>query len=194
MKKLVCILTVLLCLCAFSLPCFAADEADVIFTVKAEQKQDENVVVTVVASENSSLYTTEFCITYAVSDLEIIENSIMPGGAVKDLNPIVTLNRVAEDKIKISYTATEPFNDEGAICRFECRALKSTSSPLFIDVEHAETFDGEHIRSLTAQGKGTRVSITEQPVKLSLVAVFVIIMVVGIIVVFILIKKQKSKK
>ncbi len=195
MKKLVCILTVLLCLCACAVPCFA-ENADVVFTLKAEQKPEENVAVNIFASKDSSLYTTEFYITYDKGSLEFVEDSAVPGEAVASLNPIVTAIEVVPGKIKVSYTSTKPFDQSGAICRVEFRALRTAEVPLSIEIEHAETFDGEHIRSLTTIGDGTRVSITEQPAEVSLVAIIVAVaLVVGVIVAaVIVIKKKKNSK
>lgn len=194
MKKLICILTALLILCAAAVPCFAEETADIILTVKAEQEPKENVVVYVYASKDSALYTTEFYLTYASADLEFIENSIRPGDAVDGLNPIVTATEVAEGKLKISYTGTEPLDEAGAICKLEFRAERSTSAPIFIEIEHAETFDGEHIRALTAKGEGTRANVTEQPVQLPYAAIFAAVLLIGIVVVFILIRKKNREK
>ncbi len=191
MKKLVCILTALLLLCVYTIPCLAAD---VVFTVKAEQELKENVVVTVYASKDSALYTTEFYLSYAPADLRFVENSIKAGQAVANLNSYVSATKVSDGKIKISYTATKPLDEAGAVCQLEFRALRSTSAPIFIEIEHAETFDGEHIIALEAEGEGTRAPVTEQPVELPLVAIFVAVMVVGIIVLIVLIKKKKLKK
>lgn len=194
MKKLICILSALLILCVCAIPCFAEETADIILTVKAEQEPEENVVVYVYASKDSALYTTEFYLTYAPADLKFIANSVMPGDAVKGLNPIVTATEVAQGKLKLSYTVTDPLDESGAICKLEFRAERSTSAPIFIEIEHAETFDGEHIRSLTAKGQGTRANVTEQPVQLPYAAIFAAVLLIGIVVVFILIRKKKREK
>ena len=194
MKKLICILFALLILCLCAIPCFAEESADIILTVKAEQKPKENVVVYVYASKDSALYTTEFYLTYAQADLEFIANSAIPGDAVKELNPIVTATEIAEGKLKISYTGTEPLDEAGAICKLEFRAERSTSAPLFIEIEHAETFDGKNIRALTAKGEGTRANVTEQPVQLPYAAIFAAVLLIGIVVVFVLIRKKNREK
>lgn len=192
MKKLVCILTVLLCLCAFAVPCFAAD-ADVIYTVQGEQKPDENVVVNVYVSKDSSLCATDFYVIFPESDLKFVKNSAIAGAQAASLNPLVTATQVAPGKIKVSYACSNPLEVSASICRLEFRALRTTSTPVKLEVESAATYDGEHIRALTTHVDNTRISITQQPVELSLVAIFVIILVVGIIVVIILIKKQTGK-
>ncbi len=194
MKKLICILFALHILCLCAIPCFAEESADIILTVKAEQEPEENVVVYVYASKDSALYTTEFYLTYAQADLEFIANSAIPGDAVKELNPIVTATEVAEGKLKISYTGTEPLDEAGAICKLEFRAERSTSAPLFIEIEHAETFDGKNIRALTAKGEGTRANVTEQPVQLPYAAIFAAVLLIGIVVVFVLIRKKNREK
>lgn len=99
MKKLACILTVVLCLFSFAVPCFAAD---VIYTVKGKQEPKENVVVDICISKDSSLYATDFYINYAEADLKFIENSVIAGEATLSLNPLITATHVEPGKIKIS--------------------------------------------------------------------------------------------
>jgi len=193
MKKLVCILTVLLCLFSCAVPCFAADAADVTFTVKGEQPPKENVVINVYVSNDSSLYATDFYIIYAESDLKFIKKSVTAGEAASLLNPMITATEVAPGKVKISYASSNPIDISGSICRLEFRALRDTSAPVKLEIESAATYDGKHIRSLTTNVENTRISITKQPVDIALVAVFVAVLVVGIIVLIVVIKKKKDE-
>lgn len=193
MKKLVCILTVLLCIFTFSVPCFAED-ADVIFSVRGEQKPKENVDVNICVSKDSSLYATDFYINYAEVDLEFVEKSVAAGAASYSLNPLITATRVAPGRIKISYACSKPVEESGSICMLEFRALKTTSAPVKLEIESAATYDGKNIRSLTTKVENARISITEQPVDISLVAVFAAVLVVGGIVLIILLKKKKGRK
>lgn len=192
MKKIICLFTAFVCLCAFTVPCLAA--TDVIFTLKAEQQHNKNVIANIYISKDSSLYTTEFNITFDPNELEFIEKSIAAGDAIKELDPYISANQVAPGQVKISYTCTEPIDKSGELCRIELRAKTNTQAKIDIEIDHAETFDGDHIRSLSAQAEGTVINITKQANFPFAAVIIGIVAVAAVAAVIVTIKKRKHKK
>lgn len=160
MKKLICVLTAVLCCAACFVPCFAA--IDVYFTLQAFQQPGENVKLSVNISKDSALYTTEFFITYDENTLEFIENKSDTGTITAELNPYFSATKVSDGKIKVSYTSAKPLDSAGELCSLEFRAKSNTYTEFKADIDHAETFDGEHIRSLSVQTSPTSINIVKQ--------------------------------
>lgn len=192
MKKLVCILTAMLCLSTCFVPCFAA--ADVGFTLRASQQPDENVKLSVYISKDSSLYTTEFFITYDENTLEYVEAGSKAGEITAELNPYFSATKVSDGKVKVSYTSAKPLDSAGELCLLEFRAQNDSKVDFGIEIDHAETFDGKHIRSLTAQTTPTNISVIKQfYIGTGAVTAIIAAVCVAAAGVIILIKKKKHK-
>ncbi len=192
MKKLVCIATVILCLATCFVTCFAA--TDVCFTLKAFQQPDENVKLSVNISKDSALYTTEFFITYDENTLEFIEADAKAGKIAAELNAYFSATKVSDGRIKVSYTSSKALDSAGELCTLEFRTKKDSYINFDIEVDHAETFDGEHIRSLSTQTSQTSISVAKQ-FYLGTGAVIAIIGAIcaAVIAVVIIVKNKKSK-
>ncbi len=189
MKKLICLATVIFCLSTCFLPCFAA--SDIICTLKAEQPPKENVTLSVNISKDSSLYTTEFYIHFNPDDVEYLKNKTSVGKITEELDPYFSATEVSDGKIKISYTSTKPLNTAGELCKLEFRAKTDAFTFFNIEIEHAETFDGE-IRSLTHQAVNANVTITKQSSSAITVIIVSCCAVVAVTVAVIAVKKKKS--
>lgn len=192
MKKLICIATVIFCLVACFVPCSAAHT--VIFTLKAEQQPEENVKLSVTVSKDSSLYTSEFFINYDENALDFIERKAKAGEITTELHPYFSATKVSDGKIKISYTSSKPLDISGILCELEFRAEKDTYTGFNIEIDHAETFDGEHIRSLDVECADISVEVTEQfrlntAVLIAIAAAICAVVITAVVY----IKKKKSK-
>lgn len=191
MKKLICIITVLLCITASTLPCLASP--DVIFTVSAFQEKGNNITVDINVSKDSALYTTEFYILFDHNVVSFVRGSEKGGDIVAGLKPYITATEVEDGKIKVSYTSTKPLNTAGVLCRLEFRSKTDSFVRFDIEVEHAESFDGKEIYSLTAEGVYGSVSAQKQtPAGVTVVAVAV--SVAAVVAVTVLIAKKKNRK
>ena len=192
MKKLVCIATVIFCLAACFVPCYAAHT--VIFTLKAEQQPEENVKLSVTISKDSSLYTSEFFINYDENTLDFIESKAKAGEITAELQPYFSATKVSDSKIKVSYTSSKPLDIGGTLCELEFRAKKDIYTGFIIEIDHAETFDGEHIRSLDVECVGTGVEVTEQfHLNAAVLIVIAAAICTAAITAVIYIKKKKSR-
>ena len=189
-KKSAFIFLTFVLLCVFSFNCFAAGSFDM--SLSAAQREGENLSVTVNVSEGSALYTTEFYVLYNADELEFEADSGTWGEATKELSPYITVVEAEKGKLKASYTATKSLDGGGALLSFEFKAKKDTVTDLKLEVEHAETFDGEHIRSLEVTAKGTQVQVEKQSDVLPVVLACVGVAVVAVAVV-VAVKLKKNK-
>ncbi len=191
MKKLLSLAAVVLCLSTCFIHCFAA--SDIIFTLKAEQPQKENISLSVNVSKDSALYTTEFYIHFNADEVEFIESKFTAGEIVAELDPYFSATEVSEGKVKVSYTSTNPLDSAGELCKLEFRAKEDSFAYFNIEIEHAETFDGEEIRTLTTQGENTSLTIKKQPaVNLIVIIVSVCAVIAAAAVAIAVIKNKKS--
>lgn len=194
MKRIASVLLVaMLCLC-FASQAFAAGTH---LTLDAFQPENSNLDVKVDISANSALYTAEFYINYPSDKMEFVEGSVVTGDAVEEVSPYLIATETEPGRIKISYTATEAINKEGALCRMSFKPRGNHYVTLGLELEHAETFDGEHIRTLELTSTGTSTHITEIPFWAGeniAAAAVVLVMIFGIAVVIILRIKHKKKQ
>lgn len=191
MKKLICIATALLCLLASTFPCYAS--ADVIFTVKADQPKMQNITVDINVSKDSALYTTEFYVIYSAHDVEFISGSEKGGDIVDELDPYITANETEPGKIKVSYTSTKPLNSAGVLCSLKFRA-KTTGFVYFnIEVDHAESFDGEEIYSLTTMAQNAGITTEKQASPVTVAVIVAAVVAAGVVVAVVVLKKKKKK-
>ncbi len=152
MKKLFCILTALLLLAVSVLPACAVDFSCAVPTVKGGKKTELSLNV----DEKSDLYTAEFVLTYDPNSYRYT-GKFAPGRACEGLSPYLEIAETEPGKIKIVYTATEPLTASGALCTLGFRTGRRAEQGVFdLTVEHAETFDGKHIRTLPVTAPGTR--------------------------------------
>ena len=194
MKKLASVILVLL-LCV----CFASGSlaADTHLTLDAFQPENSNLDVKVDITANSALYTTDFYIIYESDKMEFVEGSVVTGDATQELSPYLIATQVEEGRIKISYTATEALNKEGALCRMSFKPKGNHYVTFGLEVEHAETFDGENFPSLELVPVGTSTHITEIPFWAGeniAAAAVVLVMIFGIAVVVVLRVRHKKKQ
>lgn len=191
MKKLVCIITVLLCLGTCFMSCLAAP--DLYFTLRAEQQPKENVKLNVNISKDAALYTTEFYINYNTDEVKFLESKSAVGENAAELNPVFSATEISKGRIKVSYTATSPLDDAGALCVLEFRAKADTIAYFNMEAEHAETFDGEHIRSLSMHCTATSTQVQKQAHISTGAVVAVIAAAAAAVIAVVIIKKKKSK-
>ena len=187
------ILTAMLCLC-FACNAFAAGSH---LSLDAFQPENSNLDVKVDITANSALYTTEFYITYESDKMEFVEGSVVTGDAAQEVSPYLIATQVEEGRIKISYTATEALNKEGALCRMSFKPRGNHYVTLGLEIEHAETFDGEEILPLELTPVGTSTHVTEIPFWAGeniAAAAIVLVMLFGIAVVIILRIRHKKKE
>lgn len=195
MKKLASVLLIMLFCLSFAFNSFAADY---ILTLDAFQPENSNVDVKVDISAGSELYTAEFYIIYESDKMEFVEGSVVVGDAAEELSPYIVASETEEGRLKISYTATEALTNEGTVCRMSFKPKGNHYVTLDLELDHAETFDGEHIRTLELKPIGTSSHITEIPFWAGeniAAAAVVLVMLFGIAVVVVLrIKHKKSQK
>ncbi|MBR6618991.1 MAG: hypothetical protein IKK85_01460 [Clostridia bacterium] len=149
MKKLVLFLSVLLCF-LFSFSAVAADGA---ITLEAKQIENE-IVLALNISENSKLCTTEIYIEYPEDAVEFKTGSCVAGSAAAELSPYITASVLSDGILKISYTCTDVLTAGGEICTLSFKPKKDATVIFTPEIEHAETFDGKHIRSLSFTAEG----------------------------------------
>ncbi len=193
-KKFAAVFTVLVLCLAFS---FGSLAADCTFALDAFQPENSNVDIKVDITADSQLYTAEFYVIYESDKMEFVEGSVVAGDATQNISPYIVASETQKGKIKISYTATEPLTKSGSICKMSFRPNSNHYATLGLEVEHAETFDGENILSLEAAANGTSVHITEIPFWAGeniAAAAVVLVMVAGIGIVFVLKLKHKKAK
>ncbi len=193
MKKIIsAAVSVLLCL-AFALPCFAAGNT---LAVEAFQPENSNVEVKIsVVNKDSELYTTEFYVIYDPNSIEYIEGSHSLSEDVAELSPYLTVAVQEKGRLKLSYTSTEALRESATLCKLSFKPLKNTLTAIDLEIEHAETFDGEHIRSLEFTANGTTVHATEIPfwAHINVAAAGVCaVMILGIILILILRLRHKK--
>ena len=187
------ILVTVLCLC-FASSAFAAD---LHLSLDAFQPENSNLDVKVDITANSALYTTEFFITYESDKMEFVEGSVVTGDAAQEVSPYLIATQVEEGKIKISYTATEALNKEGTLCRMSFKPRGNHYVTLGLEIEHAETFDGENFPALEITPVGTSTHVTEIPFWAGeniAAAAIVLVMLLGIAVVIVLRIRHKKKE
>ncbi len=190
MRKLLCILTVLLLLAASVLPACAVDFSCAVPTVKGGKKTELSLNV----EDSSNLYTAEFVLTYD-PDSYRFTGKYAPGSACEGLSPYLEVAENETGRIRIVYTATEPLTAGGALCTLGFRANRRAEQGVFdLTVEHAETFDGKRIRTLPASASGTRGLI--EPVGNVLLAIGLVLAVIGVCLslTVLLIKLKKWKE
>ncbi len=192
MKKLICIATALLCLLASAIPCYAS--ADIIFTVSANQPKLQNITVDINVSKDSALYTTEFYIFYSAHDVEFIEGSEKGGDIVKELDPYITATMVEPGKIKVSYTSTKPLDSAGVLCSLKFRAKTTGFVNFNIEVEHAESFDGEEIYTLSTISENTSITTKKQASAGLIVAIVTGCVAIAAAVTYVALNKKTNKK
>ncbi len=194
MKKLASIILVaLLCLCFAS----NALAADCHLTLDAFQPENSNLDVKVDIAANSTLYTAEFYIIYPSDKMEFVEGSVVTGDAAEEVSPYLIATETEPGRIKISYTATEALNKAGTLCRMSFKPKGNHYVNLDLELEHAETFDGEHIRTLDIKPIGVATHITEIPFWAGeniAAAAVVIVMLLGIALVIVLRIRHKKKQ
>ena len=100
-------------------------------------------------------------------------------------------------KVKISYTATEALNNGGTICRMSFKPRGNHYVTLGLELEHAETFDGEDFPTLDLIPNGVSTHVTEIPFWAGeniAAAAIVLVMLFGIAVVIVLRIRQKKRQ
>lgn len=186
MKKIfAAVLSVLFC----ALLSFSAFAADGQLTLKALQENDE-IVLYVNISESSQLCTTEFYINFSSEALEFKPGSQTVGNAAESLSPYITANEISDGKLKISYTCTKALTAGGELCKLSFKPKKDATVHFTPEIEHVETFDGEHILSLDFSADGCAVEVEKSESVFAGVMLALLITAVGAIV-FIIIKKRK---
>lgn len=162
MKKIATVfLSVLFCF-VFAFGSFAADVNRL--SLKAFQPENSNIEVKVnVVNDDSNLYTTEFYIIYDTNSIEYIEGSHCVHEDVKELSPYLTVTEAEKGRIKVSYTSTEGLKKAATLCKMSFKPKSDTLTSLDLEVEHAETFDGDNIRTLDFVSNGTTVHATKIP-------------------------------
>ena len=189
MKKLVCVLTALLLLAACVLPCAAVDFSCAVPTVKGGQKTQLSLRV----DENSNLYTAEFVLTYDAKSYRYT-GTYAPGDACEGLSPYLEVAENESGKIKIVYTATEPLTASGALCTLGFQAKRGAERGDFsLTAEHAETFDGEHIRKLPVSAAGTQGTIEPASNAVQIIGCALAVIGVGLCVTALVLKSKKRK-
>lgn len=192
MKKLICIATALICLLASAIPCYASP--DIIYTVTANQPKFQNITVDINVSKDSSLYTTEFYIIYSAHDVEFIEGSEKGGDIVKELDPYITATVVDYGKIKVSYTSTKPLDSAGVLCSLKFRAKTTGFVNFNIEVEHAESFNGEEIYSLTTLAESTAITAKKQASAALIITIVTGCVAIAAAVTYVALNKKTNKK
>ena len=186
MKKLTLILSVLFCV-LFSFSAFAADGA-----ITLEAKQVENdILLSLDISENSKLCTTEIYVEYPEDAVEFKAGSCIAGSATAKLAPYITANVLSDDILKISYTCTDILTAGGEICTLSFKPKKDTTVNFTPEIEHAETFDGKHIRSLDFTAEGCEVVIESSNSDTIIVCAVIIALAAAAFVAAAIIKKRK---
>lgn len=130
-------------------------------TLSAVQEKNE-VVLTLNISENSQLCTTEIYIDFDAAVLEFKKGSETVGDSAVQLSPYITATEISEGRLKISYTCTEALENGGALCTVVFRPEADSMAVFTPEVEHAETFDGEHIRTISLDSKGCTIQVEKQ--------------------------------
>lgn len=185
MKKLTVILSALFC----ALFSFSASAADGVIALEAKQAENE-IVLSLNISENSRLCTTEIYVEYPQDALEFKAGSCVAGAAAAELSPYITASVLSDGTLKISYTCTEVLNAGGEICKLSFKPKKDATVKFTPEIEHAETFDGKHIRSLdfTATGCEAVAEANNSSIAFILIAAGA---VAAVTVTVIIIKKRK---
>lgn len=186
MKKLSLILSVLLCF-LFS---FSAVAADGVITLEAKQVENE-IVLALNISENSKLCTTEIYIEYPEDAVEFKTGSCVAGSAAAELAPYITASVLSDGILKISYTCTEVLTAGGEICTLSFKPKKDTAVKFTPEIEHAETFDGKHIRSLDFTAEGCEAAAQSNNSNAIIICAAVIALAAAVIIAVIIIKKRK---
>ncbi len=195
MKKFASAVLCVLCCFVFAFGSFAAGENRL--SLKAFQPENSNIEVKVnVVNDDSDLYTTEFYITYDTNSIEYIEGSHSVHDDVKELSPYLTVTESEKGRIKVSYTSTEGLKKAATLCKMSFKPKGNVLTSLGLEVEHAETFDGENIRKLDFVSNGTNVHATKIPfwAHINVAAAGVCaVMILGIIVVLFLRYRHKKQ-
>ncbi len=186
MKKLALILSVLLCF-LFSFSAVAADGA---ITLEATQVENE-IVLALNISENSKLCTTEIYIEYPEDAVEFKTGSCVAGPAAAELSPYITASVLSDGILKISYTCTEVLTAGGEFCKLSFKPKKDTTVKFTPEIEHAETFDGKHIRSLDFTAEGCEFTAQSNNSNAIILCAVVIALAAAVIIAATIIKKRK---
>ncbi len=187
MKNIFVSLTAVL-ICA--LLSFGAAAAGSALTLEAFAEENE-IVLHIDISGNSQLCTTEFYIQFDADALEFKQGSEAAGNAVKELSPYITANVVSDGVLKIGYTCTEALAQGGELCSVTFKPLKDAAVHFTPEIEHAETFDGEHIRSINLNAEGCSVQVTKPALSAAVIALVAVGAAAVIAVTVIVIKKRK---
>lgn len=186
MKKLFsAVLSVLFC----ALLSWSVLASDGNLTLKALQEKDE-IALYINISENSQLCTTEFYVNFPSDSLEFKQGSEAVGNAAAELSPYITANTLSDGVLKISYTCTEALVNGGEICKVSFKPKKDATVHFAPEIEHAETFDGEHILSLDFSAEGCAVPVTK-PAPNTAIIIFSALAAAAAVIIITLIKKRK---
>lgn len=186
------VLMLLMCL-----PCLGAGS----FTLKAVQAEPVNGCdnfVAVCISEKSDVYTVEFKIKYDTQVMEYAADSAALGDASKNVHAYFSVNEQEEGTITASYTGTEPLENGGVLCGFgfKSKAKDETKTRVDIEFDHAETFDGRHIRRLDCTATGVELIAAKQigspTAAIALAAAGGVAIVAAVVI--ILVKRKRSTK
>ncbi|MBQ9552425.1 MAG: hypothetical protein IJU96_06630 [Clostridia bacterium] len=190
MKKLFCILTALALLAGGALPCLAVDFSCAVPTVKGGRKTELSLNV----DESSNLYTAEFVLTYDAAAYRYT-GKYAPGSACEGVSPYLEVSENEPGRIRIVYTATQPLTASGALCTLGFRAKRGAERGAFdLTAEHAETFDGEHIRKLSVTAVGAQ-GVIEPAANIVLPLGFALAVIgIALCVTALVLKKKKGKE
>ena len=190
MKKLITVLFALSLLAALALSCRAVEFSCAVPTVKGGQKTELSLYV----DGDSDLFTAEFVLTYDVNSYRFT-GDFASGDACEGLSPYLNVTEAEEGKIKIVYTATEPLTASGALCTLGFQAKRGAEQGDFaLTAEHAETFDGEHIRRLPVAANGTQGVIEPSSNVVQLIGCALAVIGIVLCVTALVIHRKKGKK
>ena len=189
MKKFLCLLFAAALLAAEAFSCCAVEFSCAVPTVKGGRKTELSLCV----DENSKLFTAEFILTYD-TDSYRFTGDFRPGDACQGLSPYLNVAETEPGKIKIVYTAADPLTAGGALCTIGFKAGRNAQKGDFdLTVEHAETFDGEHIRTLSVTANGTQGAIEPAANVVPVVGCALAVVGAGLCAAALVIKKKKGK-
>ena len=190
MKKLFTVLLALSLIAAFALSCRAVEFSCAIPQVKGGQKTELSLCV----DEGSNLFTAEFVLTYDVNSYRFT-GTFAPGDACEGLSPYLNVTESEPGRIKVIYTATEPLTASGALCTLGFQAARRAEKGAFgLTAEHAETFDGEHIRKLSVAANGTQGVIEPAANTVAFLGCALAVLGACLCVIALVLKKKKGKK
>lgn len=197
MKKLFSVVISASLMLLMCLPCLGAGSFT-LTAVQAEPAEGCDNFAAVCISESSDVYTVEFKVKYDTAVMEYVADSAGLGDASKNVHAYFSVNEQVEGIITVSYTGTEPLTDGGVLCGFGFKAKTRDETKTRVDIEfdHAETFDGEHIRRLDCTATGVELTAAKQsntPVAVIAAVAFGGAAVVAAAVIILIRRKKKTK-